>query len=214
MESFIQLPQLFAIGLSAEALIISVSTEACRFLGYLADDLLLKPVTRILADDSAFETPQILDLARKQGFWQGGMMFLLQDGKATEARCDLLSMHSNGNHPGNYLLISRLNKASAAGTGELSELAEISSRLRAIAHDLNNPLTVVQGYVQLLLANSDCPLTIREDIKKIQSGLSWLTDTVNQLHNYAVSLGAKSLNGQTRAARLHPTCDENANAHF
>jgi signal transduction histidine kinase len=75
---------------------------------------------------------------------------------------------------------------------------EVSIRLRAIAHDLNNPLAVVTGFTQLLSLNESCPAAVHEDIEKVYSELMRVIELVEEMHAYAISLGAKSSQGESR----------------
>ena len=67
----------------------------------------------------------------------------------------------------------------------LEEKAQIASRLAAvgemaagIAHEINNPLTGVLGFSQLLLEKENMPEDIKEDLKLIADGSQRVADIV------------------------------------
>jgi PAS domain S-box-containing protein len=50
-----------------------------------------------------------------------------------------------------------------------SKLASIGALASGIAHEINNPMTAVIGYAQLLMDNKDLPAEVKEDLEKINS---------------------------------------------
>ncbi len=75
---------------------------------------------------------------------------------------------------------------------ELRSKAEMSSRLAAvgemaagIAHEINNPLTGVIGFAELLLDKPDLPGDILEEIKIIHSGSQRVKDVVKRMLTFA-----------------------------
>ena len=191
MQPFFRSSRLFAVTLSSEALITSLSSEAEALLGYSPQELLHKPITQILSDDSAFEVPQIMNTAGKWGVWEGGMTLQSRAGNPIETRGALALLAGSENQSSGYLLISDLDQSPAAKTGGGLPLGAISARLRAVAHDLNNPLAVMMGFTQLLSVRAACSAEIRADLEKVHSELKRVIEIVEELHDYAVSLGEK-----------------------
>ena len=75
---------------------------------------------------------------------------------------------------------------------QLEEKAQINSRLTAvgemaagIAHEINNPLTGVIGFSQLLLEKQNVPDEIKEDLKIIADGSQRVADIVKRLLTFA-----------------------------
>ena len=75
---------------------------------------------------------------------------------------------------------------------ELEEKAQVTSRLAAvgemaagIAHEINNPLTGVIGFPQILLAKQNVPDDVKEDIKIIEEGSRRVADIVRRLLTFA-----------------------------
>jgi PAS domain S-box-containing protein len=74
----------------------------------------------------------------------------------------------------------------------LEEKAQISSRLSAvgemaagIAHEINNPLTGVIGFSELLIEKNDVPEDIKEDLRIINDGSKRVKDIVKRLLTFA-----------------------------
>jgi len=75
---------------------------------------------------------------------------------------------------------------------QLEEKAQINSRLAAvgemaagIAHEINNPLTAVIGFSQLLLEKQNIPEDIKEDVRIIADGSKRVADIVKRLLTFA-----------------------------
>jgi signal transduction histidine kinase len=181
-----------AVLLSSDAIIRSVSPGSETFIGYPPQDLVDQPVTRILADDSAFEFPHMLDAAKKWGYWEGGLVHLSRAREFLEARGSLTRLAGRDNQDSAYLLISNPDMPGGVRPEPDSELGEVSARLRRFAHDLNNPLAVAMGFAQLLALNVACPPKIRADIDRVCSELKRIADTVENLRNYALLLEERS----------------------
>ena len=74
----------------------------------------------------------------------------------------------------------------------LEEKAQVSSRLAAvgamaagIAHEINNPLTAVIGFSQLLLEKQNVPEDVKEDVRIIPYGNKRVADIVKRLLTFA-----------------------------
>lgn len=195
-------PRWMAVLLSSDAIIKSVSPGSETFIGYGPQDLVDQPVTRILADNSAFEFPHMLDAAKKRGCWEGGLVHLSRARELLEARGSLTRLAGRDNQDSGYLLVSSPDMPGGARQESDSEWVEASARLRRFAHDLNNPLAVAMGFAQLLALNAACSPKIRADIDRVCSELKRIADTVENLRNYALLLEQKSC--------LHRTCGEAA----
>jgi signal transduction histidine kinase len=57
-----------------------------------------------------------------------------------------------------------------------------------ISHEMNNPLAVSMGFLQLLMLNDQCTGKIRTDLEKVRSEMGRLVLAVERLHHYAHSL--------------------------
>jgi len=180
-----------AATLSADARITSMSPNAEQLTGYSAPELVGRPVTQILADQTSLEVHRILDTAKEWGYWQGEVVHRSRSGKHVEARGIISLLAGKQDHPDEYLLISSLNRSLALDESEKPAIAEISTTLRTMAHDLNNPLAVMMGFAQLLILNQNCQGGIRNDVEKLYSELKRVIQMVEELHEYARTLCAQ-----------------------
>jgi len=174
--------------LSPEGLIASLSSSAEQFTGYSAGELVGKPITQILADETAFEMPKALDSAKEWGHWEGDVVYCTRSGEPLAARGALASLSGKGRVPDCYLLVSTLNAPSEVKECHNPAVADIAADLRSFAHDFNNPLAVIMGFAQLLVLDPGCRGKIREDVEKLYSELQNVARIVEKLHDYAISL--------------------------
>jgi signal transduction histidine kinase len=186
MQSFPGSSRWLAVTLSSEALILSLSSGTEQFTGYSSQDLAGMPITHILADCSAFEVPFILKSAREWGSWSGEIEHRDRSGNSLKARGALTLLSSGEEQNGGYLLISNFD--SAPDTRQDLTSADVAAKLRVIAHDLNNPLAIIMGYIQLIALDENCPGKTRADIEKLYSELQRVVLAVEQLRSYAISL--------------------------
>jgi PAS domain S-box-containing protein len=188
MQTFVCSSRWLAVTLSPEALIVSLSSGAEQFTGYSAKELVGRPITQILSDESSFEIPRFLDLAREWGHWEGETIHRTRGGRSLEARSMISLLSGKGDRADGFLFASNLNKSLVLNEGDKSAVLGIASTLRAFAHDLNNPLAVTMGFTQLVMLNAGCQGKIRDDIEKLYSELNRVSQVVERLHGYAISL--------------------------
>jgi PAS domain S-box-containing protein len=191
MHPFVCSSRWLAATLSPEALIASLSSSAEQFTGYSSQELVGRPITQILADQSAFEMPHILDMAREWGYWEGEVAHRTRGGKSLKARGAVTLLSGKANQSTGFLLVSNLDKSLVLNECDNSAVAEIATNLRTFAHDLNNPLAVIMGFSQLLILNAGCQGKVRTDIEKLYSELKRVIQVVERLHGYAISLYEK-----------------------
>ncbi len=186
---------ILAVTFSSDGIISSVSATAERVTGYDADLLVGKPLTHIMADCSAFEVPQMLERAARDGSWEGAIVYRSRTGRCVEARTTLTTLPAGNEIPSGYLLASGPETAAPDGVA----VGEVAARLRAITHELNNPLAVTMGFAQLILLNTRCEGQLRSDMEKLYSELKRVVEVVDTLHGYAVSLQGHPRDGQGTA---------------
>jgi PAS domain S-box-containing protein len=191
MQALVCSSRWLAASLSPDALIVSLSASAEQFTGYSAQELVGMPITRILADSSAFKMPQILNAVKEWGNWEGELIHCTRSGRSLEARGAVTSLSGKDNLPAGFLFMSNLNKAPAMNAFDNAAVADIAASLRAFVHDLNNPLAVIMGFAQLLELNSNCKGKVRADIEKISEELKSVALIIERLHGYAISLDEK-----------------------
>ena len=107
---------------------------------------------------------------------------------------NISTLNSDGKSPGRYVHIARdvtAVKNAEAEQQRLKEKAELSSRLAAvgemaagIAHEINNPLTGVLGYAELMLSE-DLPPEMKEEVKVIADGSKRVAEIVKRMLTFA-----------------------------
>jgi len=116
------------------------------------------------------------------------------------ARCgcvyqiNISTLNNDGKSSGRYVHIARdvtAVKNAEAEQQRLKEKAELSSRLAAvgemaagIAHEINNPLTGVLGYAELMLSE-DIPDELKEEVKVIADGSKRVAEIVKRMLTFA-----------------------------
>ncbi len=180
-----------AVTLSADGLIVSLSSSAEQITGYSALELVGRPITQILADKSAFEVPRMLCSAREWGAWAGEVIHRNRSGNSVEARSTVTSLTGRANTHTGFLLVSAVREDRGIEIRNGAPFREVSERLRAFSHELNNPLAVLMGFAQLIMLSPQCTGKIRGDMEKINAELDRVIEVVEQLHNYAMALNEK-----------------------
>lgn len=107
---------------------------------------------------------------------------------------NISTLNSDGKLSGRYVHIARditAVKTAEAEHQRLKEKAELSSRLAAvgemaagIAHEINNPLTGVLGYAELMLSE-DLPPALKEEVQIIADGSKRVAEIVRRLLTFA-----------------------------
>ncbi len=107
---------------------------------------------------------------------------------------NISTLKSGGKTSGRYVHIARdvtAVKNAEAEQQRLKEKAEMSSRLAAvgemaagIAHEINNPLTGVLGFSELVL-QQDLPPIIKEDVQIIAEGSRRIADIIKRMLTFA-----------------------------
>jgi PAS domain S-box-containing protein len=201
MQALARSSRWLAATLSPEGLIASLSSSAEQFTGYSAQELAGRPITQILADDSAFEMPKILNAVKEWGYWEGEIIHCTRSGKSLEARGAVTSLSGKWNSPDGFLLVSNLSKTPSVNECDSPAMADIAADLRSFAHDLNNPLAVVLGFAQLLALDSSCKGKVRTDVERLYSELQNVIHIVERLQGYAISLHEKAAAKQNQDGR-------------
>ncbi|MBN2318122.1 MAG: hypothetical protein JXR49_03560 [Acidobacteria bacterium] len=177
-----------AVTLSSETLVTALSSGTEGFAGYAGREMIGRPITRFLADKTVYEMPQILNTVEDEGKWEGEIIYRDHHGKKIKTRGSVILLSDKESRHSGFLLLSRRIEFQDSSDEDGSFCADVGSRVRALVHDLNNPLAVVMGSTQLLALNVHCTGKIRSDIEKLYSELEKMAQVVEKLHGYAFSL--------------------------
>ena len=184
---------------SYDGVITALSPLAEQAMGYSATELVGRPITKVLAEPSVFDIHRIMEAALDCGSWEGEVVHLSRGGEALAAHSRVLSLSRAASTKSDFLLISTRTGASGATAAEAGALEAQSSRLRSLAHEINNPLAVVMGFTQLILLNPQCSGKVRADVERLYSELGRVARVVERLHRYAVSLRQDQGSAQSAA---------------
>ena len=174
------------VTLSPDAVITSASMSAEPLTGFSLQELVGRPVIDILDDESAFALSRILETATENGFWEGTITHRTRNGERLSASSMISS--SVGMDNSRYLLVSNLCDSQTADEGSRTAVEGIADMLRGYTHDLNNPLTVMMGFTQLLMLNESCTEKVKGDLEKVFAELQRVIGMVGEMHQYAYSL--------------------------
>ena len=173
--------------LTVDGLVSSVSSETGRIFGGLTGGCIGAPVTKILADLSAYEIPRILRVARDSGSWEGEMVFRNSEGNELGLRATIFSLLDTSGKLCSFALVAALVK-NPVSDGEREETYQVGDKLRTVSHELNNRLAVVMGFAQLVMLDKQCQGSMRSHMEKAFAEIQSVVQLVEDLHHYALSL--------------------------
>jgi len=183
---------ILAVTFSPEGLILALSSGAEQIVGYSTQELIGWPITHIMADGSVFKMPEMLASVRESGFWEGALTHRDRSGSDLEAISNLILLAGHGKTGQQFLLVSTLEQDRPRMEPCNAELGEVGAKLRAFAHELNNPLAVMMGFSQLIMLNPTCGDKVRADMDKVHSEMQRVVHVAEKLHSYAVTLQEQS----------------------
>ncbi len=67
-------------------------------------------------------------------------------------------------------------------------MSDIGKHLRALVHELNNPLAVMMGFTQLIMLDGHCDGRMRADLEKVYSEMKRAASVSEKLHACALLL--------------------------
>ncbi len=180
--------QFLAVTFSPDALISAVSPGVEHWSGYSARELIGGPATLLFADRSVFELPHILECASAMGVWEGDVVLTNRSGAELHTQGSICTLAESGQFRPGFLLVSTSQATPVLSRDDRTALQEAGARLRTLSHEINNPLAVMMGFVQLILLNPQCAGKVRADTEKLLSETDRVAHVVERLHQYALSL--------------------------
>ena len=151
-------------------------------------ELISHPVTQLLADRSVFELPHILESVSALGVWEGDVVLTNRSGGELHTRGSISTLAGYARFRPGFLLVATSRGAPALSLEDRTALQEAGARLRMLSHEMNNPLAVMMGFMQLILLNPQCAGKVRADMEKVFSEMDRVVRVVERLHQYALSL--------------------------
>lgn len=188
MQQNVQSGSFIAITFSPDMLISALSLEAEHWTGYSAQDLVGRPITQLLDDRCAFEIPRMIECARKCGIWEGSLVLVNRSGEPLCSWGNVSTLAGSGRSDPGFLLVSALSHQAAPTAEERTALQQAGAKLRELSHEMNNPLAVLMGFMQLVMLNPQCSGKVRADVETMYSEMNRLVQVCDRLHRYAISL--------------------------
>jgi two-component system, cell cycle sensor histidine kinase and response regulator CckA len=151
------------ICLDATDRIIFCNAAAVRTFGYTQGELLGQPVHILSADPEYTGTSEVLEIAaatQLDGGWTGEVVRRRKDGTHFPARLTTgVVRDSHGRVIGQAGLIRDLTdeKQRDAQLRRAERFASLGTLLGGLTHELNNPLTSIKSFAQLMLLDSRTP---------------------------------------------------------
>jgi PAS domain S-box-containing protein len=183
---------------NADEIYTYVSPAVKDMLGYDQSDLIGKPFISLVHP----EDRHIMEEETQQSYIRGYKTSAENEYRIRHASGEWRWVISKGTRvvdtSGNFIYFTGIvrditeHKRAEEEKQQLEEKAQIASRLAAvgemaagIAHEINNPLTSVIGFSQLLLEKQNIPEDIKDDIRVIADGSRRVADIVKRLLTFA-----------------------------
>lgn len=174
--------------INAQGLITRVNRTELEMLGYTAEEMLGQPAWKFIVEQ---DDPEITPGACLRGLWPPSrnreLTFQRKDGVTiptlTESR-PLLD--DAGEVVGLRCIIQDITERKRAEEQlrESNRLASIGELAAGVAHEINNPLTSILGFSQILLTEN-LPQSVVEDVQKIYFSAQRASKIVQNLLSFA-----------------------------
>ena len=187
---------IFTINLRREYVYVSPSFHT--MLGYKPDELVGKPFISLVHPDDVAIIEKEVQLSTMSGYKNSGDAEYRIHNAAGEWRWIVSRGTRFSDISGNFLYFIGIarditeQKQAEQEKRRLEEKAQITSRLAAvgemaagIAHEINNPLTGVLGFAELIMEKDDIPDDIRENLMMIADGSQRVANIVKRLLTFA-----------------------------
>ena len=171
--------------------ILEVNETYCRMSGYSAQELLAMHISDLEAAEMASDTTAHMRNIVEKGEHRFESRHRRKDGSLYDVE---ISVQYQPDKSGQFISFCRdvtKHKLAEVESQQLRDKAEISSRLASvgemaagIAHEINNPLTGVIGFSEILLTEN-LPPEIKEQLRIIADGSQRVKDIVKRMLTFA-----------------------------
>jgi len=145
----------------------------CAFsaaVGYTPVELMDQPPNLLLADESLPRIDEVRKVKRGYG-WSGTLVHKRKDGTTFQAAATIVPLTNEGGDITHYVWMERDITEELRMRGQLihsERLSAVGQLVSGVAHELNNPLSVLTGHAALLKTASD-PKVAERAVKMIHA---------------------------------------------
>jgi len=171
---------------------LDVNEAYCRLIGYRRDELLNMAITDVEAIEKPEETARRIQKIEKVGYDRFETRHRRKDGDIVDVEVSVNYLPTGDGLMFVFVRDITERKRMEEEKGQLERRAQLASRLATvgemasgIAHEINNPLTGVIGYAQLLMQRQDIPEDAKKDLKVINDGGQRVAGIVNKMLTFA-----------------------------
>lgn len=143
-------------GVDASQRIVAWNRAAERLYGFTREEALGRSVTELLRSRFVRPLPEILEELAETGRWCGLVIDRAKDGRPVTVHARWVARHGEGGARTGVIMLSR--DVELTGEHEREEESGVMSLhllASAVAHDLNNVLTVIVNYAALVAGELD-----------------------------------------------------------
>jgi PAS domain S-box-containing protein len=173
--------------------IVFVNAEACRMLGYTFAELTSMNMSQIDTPEYAKGGPSRRNTAAEQNYHSFESVHIRKDGSTIPVEANIRVIDTGGRK----LILGVVRniterKKTEEQRRELEQKAHVAGRLATvgemaagIAHEINNPLTGVIGYAQLLMQRGELPEDVMKDLNTIYEGSQRVANIIKRMLSFA-----------------------------
>ncbi len=158
--------------LDEEGRFLTVNRTQLETLGYTLEELLQKPLSSVCPDDQGERVADYLRRIRETGRGELATQFVRRDGSLLDVEIRASAVRNDDDS----FLLSRgfahdttRSKRLEMQLIQADKLSTIGLMVSGVAHDVNNPLTGISGYAEMLLSQGDLSPEIESSLRFIYS---------------------------------------------
>ncbi|MBM3119413.1 MAG: PAS domain S-box protein [Chloroflexi bacterium] len=167
---------------------LDVNEAYCQMSGYTRNELLNMAIMDVEAIEKPEETTSRIRKIKEVGYDRFESRHRRKDGRIIDVEISVNYLPVGNGRMIVFIRDITERKKVEEERKQLEQKAQIASRLASVgemtagvAHEINNPLTGVIGYAQLLMDRKDVPFDIRKDLAAINEGAQRVAGIVKRL---------------------------------
>jgi len=167
---------------------LDVNDAYCHLTGYSRDELLNMAITDVEAIEEPEETAKRIRKIKEVGYDRFETRHRRKEGEIIDVGISVNYLPIDGGRMFIFIRDVTERKRAEEERRQLEQKAQVASRLASVgemaagvAHEINNPLTGVMGYAQLLMDREEIPPDVRSDLAAINDGARRVAGIVQRL---------------------------------